>query len=164
MRPTQMELQKWIVWIMVVIGIVAMVLLRNFGNLVLTLFFGLLIVIFPFWLDSQVRFKLVPFLDSLNKTDTRYSEDFPLWFRVTVWAFIGIIMSAVWTVLVPLVLALPLWIGWLARHVFKLERLGWGYWQYGWMIAFLVQYLVDFFAGYFFNEYETSLEDKFEYP
>ncbi|OGD83988.1 hypothetical protein A2572_00455 [Candidatus Collierbacteria bacterium RIFOXYD1_FULL_40_9] len=164
MRPTQMELQKWIVWLMIAIGVALMIVLRSFGNLVLSIFFGLVIVILPFWLDSLVRFKFIPFLDSLNKPESRYDEDFPLWLRVAIWAFVGITSAAIWTVLVPLIFALPLWIGSISRYLFGLERLGWRYWQWGWMIAFLIQYLINFFAGYMLNNYEHSLEDRFEYP
>ena len=164
MRPNQMQLEKRIIWAMIGIGVVLMIALRSFGNLVLTISFGLTITILPFYLDTLVRFKLIPFLDSLNIPVSRYDENFSLRFRVSLWFFVGIVSAVVWTVLVPLIFALPLWIGSIARYLFQLERLGWGNWQWGWMVAFLIQYVINFFAGFMLNEYEHSLEDRFEYP
>lgn len=163
MRPTQMQLEKRAKWAMFVITLIAMVLLRNFGNLVLTVFFGLFIVAFPFWLEKFIRTKAIPYLDSLNRSETKYREDFPTELRVTIWVFVGVIAAAFWTVLVPAIFVLPLWISWVARSWFGFERLGWGHWQWGWMVAFLLQYIINFIAGWFQNEYD-SFEDRFEYP
>lgn len=163
MRPTQMELEKRAKWAMILITLVAMILIRNFGNLVLTVFFGVFIVAFPFWLEKFIRTKAIPYLDSLNRSETKYREDFPIDLRITIWAFVGVIVAAFWTVLVPGVFVLPLWISWIARGWFGFERLGWGHWQWGWMVAFLFQYLIGFVVGWFKNEYD-SFEDRFEYP
>ena len=163
MRPTQMELEKRLKRAMVVIVLVAMVFLRDFGNLMLTVFFGLFIVVFPFWLEKIVRTKAIPYLDSFNRSETKYREDFPTELRITIWAFTAVITAAFWSVLIPAIFVLPLWISWIARSWFGFERLGWGNWQWGWMVAFLLQYIVSFIAGWFQNEYD-SFEDRFEYP
>lgn len=163
MRPTQMQLEKWIKWSMVAIGIVLMLTLRSFGNLVLTIFFGLFIIAFPFWLDSLVRFKFIPYLDSLSNDEVN-DEEFSIGFRVWIWSFIGITMSAIWTVIVPLIFMLPLWIGRIAHGLFGVESMRLGVWQYGWMIIFLLQYLIDFYVGFMLRDDEGELSDRFEYP
>ena len=163
MRMTQMELEKRTKWILALIALVTMVLIWDFGNLVLTVALVLFIVVFPFWWEKCVRTKLIPYVDSLNKSETRYREDFPTELKVTIWLVVGVVAAAFWTVVVPLIFVLPLWVGYLARNLLGFERLYWGYWQWGWMIAFLVQYLVNFFVGWLKNEYD-SFEDRFEYP
>ena len=163
MRPTQMELAKRVKWAMMFIVLVAMILIRPFGNLVLSLLFGAFIVAFPFWLEKFVRTKAIPYIDSLNRSETRYNEDFPVELRVTIWAFVGVVIGAFWTILVPLIFVLPLWVNWIARNIFSFERFSWGYWHWGWLVTFLLQYAVGFIAGWFNNEYD-SFEDRFEYP
>lgn len=160
----QKDLQKRLIWAMVILGVVEMILIKSFGNLVLTIFFAAVILIWPFWLDSLTRFKLIPLLDSLNVSNSKYGEDFPFWMRVTIWVFVGIAGSALWTVIVPVIFSLPLWIGRIA-----VDTIGWhsfrfyGSWQYGWMIAFLMQYLINFIAGWMSND-SDDFSERFDYP
>lgn len=163
MRPTQMELEKRLKWVLFGLVVLTMILLWDFGNLVLTVSFGFFIIVFPVWLDTLVRTKLIPYLDTLNRSETKYREDFPIQLKVTIWLVVGVIAAAFWTVIVPFIFVLPLWIGYVARNVFGFERLSWGHWHWGWMIGFMIQYLVGFMIGWFKNEYD-SFEDRFEYP
>lgn len=160
----QTDLEKRIMWTMIVLGVILMIVIRSFGNLVLSIFFGLTIVFFPFWLDTLVRFKLIPYLDSLNISNSRFDEEFPIGLKVLIWAFVGVAGSALWTVIVPLVFSLPLWVGSVARNLLGWESFRFfGTWHYGWMIAFLIQYIVNFFGGSVVGE-ESDISDRFEYP
>jgi hypothetical protein len=99
----------------------------------------------PFVLDVKTRFYVIPWLDSLNETDddsNRRSHDveyFPLWFRVVIWIFIGLFGSILWSVIIPFVLSLPLWIGrigtsWGLNSTLTADNV----WQYGWFILFML--------------------------
>ena len=169
MKPTQESLQRAILGVMAVLVLVMMVVLRELGNLILSIAFLLVLVVWPFWNGSLVRYKLIPYLDSLNEPKDeegvrhKSTEDFPLWLRVLIWAFVGIFMSGLWTIIVPGIFSLPLWISRLAQMI------GWkslfaadGVWQFGWFIVFLVQYLLNFFAG-FATSNDTEFYERFEY-
>ena len=159
----QMTLQKNVIRVMFALLVIFMIISRNMLNLVSFIVIGSSIIALPFWLDSLIRYHFTPWIDSLNIPNGRY-DDFPLSMRVLIWAFLGFILSFLWSWIIPLLLGLPLWIGRLISYMgwHSLQMNDWR-WQYGWMIAFLVQYLVNFGAGAAAGE-ETDIEQRFDYP
>lgn len=167
MNLTQENLQRTILGVMIFCVLVAIFVLRNVSNIALSIFLGLVIVVLPFWLDSLVRYRVIPWLDTLNESpESRRgdSDDFPLWLRVLIWAFLGIIMASAWTFVVPFIFGLHLWLGRIALAIgWKAFALTDVAWQYGWLIVFLVQYVVSFGVGFMTSD-DNVLEDRFAYP
>lgn len=167
---SQKKLESIILGVVVFFALLILVTRPILGDVVLSIGLFLVLIVPPFWVDSLIRFKFIPWLDSLNENKEelaknrydRQTEDFALWIRVTIWAFLGVLLAWIWSYFVPGVFALPLWIGRLAGAI------GWksllssdGVWQYGWMIVFLVQYLIDFFAGLMMS---SDFKERFKYP
>ncbi len=166
---TQQKLQYWILGFMAVVVVVGLFFLRDVRIVSLSILIALFLVLLPFRWDPFVRSLFTPFIDSINeriaakKSERITSDNFPLWMRVMIWAFMGIVMSLVWSWLAPTLLSLPLPIGKLAMDA------GWktlaatdGKWQYVWTLVFLGQYLANFFIG-IMKSFDT-FKNHFRYP
>ncbi|OGD83990.1 hypothetical protein A2572_00465 [Candidatus Collierbacteria bacterium RIFOXYD1_FULL_40_9] len=171
MKLDQKTLERIVLGIVGAFALLLLVLRPVLGDIVFSLAMVVVLVVLPFWSDSLIRFRFIPWLDSLNenKDETlkpryeRQTEDFSLWIRVTIWAFLGLLLAWIWSYAVPALFGLPLWLGRLAGAIgWKSVHASDGVWQYGWMITFVACYLVDFFAGLLFLS--SSFADRFKYP
>ncbi len=128
--------------------------LRSFvGNLFFSILIFAVLFVLPLVISYQVITKLTPFIDSRSKSDAKSqkersydydanSENFPVYIRVLIWLAVSVLLSLVWTWLVPHLLVFPTWLGAIARG------LGWedlvssdNVWQYYWAFVFVIEYL-----------------------
>lgn len=167
MNLTQKQLQGAVLGFMAFLVLAAALVLKDVRNVVELVLFVLILVVPPFWLDTLTRMKFNPLVDSLNKK-TNQVENFPLWMRVLIWLFVAAIASFMWSLIIPWLLELPLWIGRLAMNM------GWksmsatdGKWQYAWQLIFLGQYFVNFIWGWAratMNYNADKFANRFDYP
>ena len=158
---SQKTLEKLVLALMVLIVLIILFLVRSAGNIVFSLVLAGVVIGLPFWLGSLVRYRLTPAIDSLNSDDQL--EDFPLYLRILIWAFVGIVLSLAWSYLVPLSFGLPLFYSRIAAVIgWKSLNMADGVWQYGWSIAFLAQYVMNLLMGFFSSD-DTDFNDRFDY-
>lgn len=173
MKFSQKDLERVVIVVIATFVVLALIAFRGLGNAVASLALFVILLVSPFYCDSQTRFKLIPWLDSLNETKeeqnvdgySRNTDDFPLWIRVTIWVFLGFVGAVAWSYIVPFIIGLPLWLSRL------MGAAGWkslassdGVWQWGWAVVFLVSYLIDFFVGFINESYDPKFSDRFKYP
>lgn len=159
---SQKTLERIVVGIISVSTLIVLLFVRSLGNVVFSLALLVALVVPPFMVGTYVRFYLTPAIDSINQPEGRY-EDFPLYIRVLIWIFVGLVMSWAWSYLVPFTFDLPLYFGRVAAEIgWKSLRAADGVWQYGWAIIFFVQYVVNLLFSIMFSQSE-DFEDAFEY-
>lgn len=160
---SQSNLQNLILGIIVAFIVVTALFSSFFRNALFAGVLGLGLLLLPFLLDPFVRHRITPWLDSLNES-SRSTEEFPLWLKILIWAFLGIVLAFAWSHLAPFVLGLPLWLGRIAVSIgWKSLAVTDGAWQFGWTLQFLVSYLLSFIVGWFMSDFDY-LDDRFEYP
>ncbi len=127
------------------------------------LFLLVLLAIFavlPFWVDSLVRYKFIPFIDSLNTGPDRH-EDLKVLLRILIWGFLGVVMALSWWYIVSIVFGLNLWFGRILMAIgCKSLAMTHEVWQWGWFLVFLLQFLILFFGWI----YDIGTDDRSNYP
>lgn len=111
---------------------------------------------------SVVRYVVTPLFDRIDTEDNR--QEFSLFMRVLIWAFLGLVLAFVWSHIAPWTFSWPFMFGKIV-----MAATGWdsiytsdGVWQWGWMVVFLVGYLLNFIGGWMFTNDQT-FEDRFVY-
>lgn len=155
---TQKQLQYIVLGLIGVAVFAAILMFDRLRDGLFSLVLALIILIVPFWSDSLIRYKLIPFIDSLNTVEEQYNN-FPAWMRVIMWAFFGIVVAIAWSYLMPVLVGLPFAFGRIAIALgAKTSGMSDNIWQWGWVIIFLIQYFINFFVGWMVNS------SRFDYP
>lgn len=168
---TQKTLERIVLGVILAVALVVLFFMHELLNWLVSVVLAVAILLLPFWVDTLIRFKFIPFIDSLNESGNGeggrrgYYEDFPLWLRVLIWVFLGIVLTLSWSIIVPALFDLHLWLGRLAMSIgWRSIRTADGVWQWGWSVIFIGCYLVNFVAGQLISPRETDFTDRFDYP
>lgn len=173
---SQKKLEYWILGAMLGVAMLAMMFLDGLRDFTVSLVFFVGALALPSTFDITNRYFFIPWLDSLNEKrfvnleveehiKPQKLEYFPVWLRVAVWFFVGLVFAYAWSYFLPYILTLPFFFGRIARNT------GWSFllsndmvWQYGWVIAFMVQYIATLIVDQLRREeYNGTIWNRFRY-
>ncbi len=175
---SQKKLEYWVIGTMLGAVLIAMMFSDWLQDFIVSLTFILGFAFLPSAFELANRYLYIPWLDSQNEKKPFNNEEddqprqqqpkreyFPIWLRVSLWFFVGLVLAYGWSYFVPYILTLPFSFGRIAKAT------GWGIfssydevWQYGWLFVFMVQYIVTLIIDHIRREeYGVKIWARFKY-